>query len=76
MDSNQCIRFVDVSKVYVLEDKKVTVFEDLNLDIDPEQITVLIGKSGFGKTTLLRLLAGLEKPTAGMVAKKENQRRF
>lgn len=67
MDSNQCIRFVDVSKVYVLEDKKVTVFEDLNLDIDPEQITVLIGKSGFGKTTLLRLLAGLEKPTAGMV---------
>lgn len=40
------------------ENKKV--YEHLNLQIAEGQITYLLGASGFGKTTLLRILAGLE----------------
>ncbi len=44
-----------------------TVLQDFSLTLAPEGITVLTGPSGEGKTTVLRLLAGLMKPQAGQV---------
>lgn len=44
-----------------------TVLDDLNLEIAAGQVTVLMAPSGFGKTTLLRLLLGLEQPDAGQI---------
>ncbi len=44
------------------------VFSGVDLTIAPREIVCLIGASGCGKLTLLRLLAGLEEPTAGEVA--------
>lgn len=40
---------------------------DVTLELDPERspVTVLLGPSGAGKTTLIRCLAGLERPAAG-----------
>ena len=43
------------------------VLHKLNLTIEPGQITCLLGPSGGGKSTLLRLAAGLEKVQAGEV---------
>ncbi len=43
------------------------VFAGVDLDIAPRSITVLIGPSGTGKTTLLRCLALLEKPQTGLI---------
>ena len=40
---------------------------DLSLDISPGEIVCLIGHSGCGKTTLLRLAAGVEQPAAGRI---------
>ena len=42
-----------------------TLFEDLNLTV--EEPAVLWAPSGWGKTTLLRVLMGLETPTSGSV---------
>jgi putative hydroxymethylpyrimidine transport system ATP-binding protein len=42
-----------------------TIFEDLTLDLPAGQWTCLLGPSGVGKTTLLRLIAGLEPAGAG-----------
>ena len=40
---------------------------DLNLDVADGEFYVLLGETGAGKTTTLRLVAGLEKPTSGQV---------
>jgi multiple sugar transport system ATP-binding protein len=41
---------------------------DLSLTIDDGEFIVLVGASGCGKTTLLRLIAGLEEATAGRIS--------
>ncbi len=46
---------------------EVMAVHDLNLDIRSGEFIVLLGPSGAGKTTTLRLVAGLEKPDAGHV---------
>jgi multiple sugar transport system ATP-binding protein len=46
---------------------QVTAVHDLSLTIDDGEFFVLLGPTGTGKTTMLRLVAGLEKPDAGRV---------
>src|SRR5699024_2906280 len=41
-----------------------TILDNLDLDVSPGEFLVLLGRSGTGKSTLLRLLAGLETPRA------------
>jgi len=43
------------------------VLDGLNLDVEPGQITVLLGGSGSGKSTLLRQILGLERPNSGSI---------
>lgn len=45
----------------------VFAVKDLTLEVKDKEFVVLLGPSGCGKTTTLRLLAGLETPTAGNV---------
>ena len=43
----------------------LTVFSDFSLEIPEGEVLCLMGKSGRGKTTLLRMLMGLEQPDEG-----------
>jgi multiple sugar transport system ATP-binding protein len=43
------------------------VFDGLNLAAQPGEIVVIFGGSGTGKTILLRLIAGVEDPTSGLI---------
>jgi len=45
----------------------VTVIDQLSLDIYEGEFFALLGPSGCGKTTLLRLIAGFERPNAGRI---------
>ena len=45
----------------------VNAVNGVSLDIEEGQFYSLLGPSGCGKTTLLRLIAGFEKPTSGQV---------
>jgi phospholipid/cholesterol/gamma-HCH transport system ATP-binding protein len=57
------IEVVGVSKSF----GKKQILKDVDLSFGRGQITVIIGGSGTGKTTLLRMLIGLEKPTSGAI---------
>jgi len=48
------------------------ILRDINLSIAPEETAVISGDSGVGKTTLLKIVAGLVKATAGTVKSPEN----
>jgi iron(III) transport system ATP-binding protein len=43
------------------------ILQDVSLTVEPRQITVLLGPSACGKSTLLRLIAGFEAPRRGMI---------
>ena len=61
------INLVKVSKTYIVDKEPVKVLEDIDLNIPAHKITVILGRSGCGKTTLLRLVAGLESFEQGEV---------
>lgn len=43
------------------------ILKNISLEISGEDITVVVGKSGCGKTTFLRMLAGLESISEGSI---------
>lgn len=55
-----------VSNLTKSYDKKI-IFKNLNLEIKNSEITVILGKSGCGKTTLMRILSGLDKKITGKI---------
>ena len=44
---------------------ELLVLEDINLDLKSNEIVGLLGRSGSGKSSLLRIIAGLSRPIAG-----------
>jgi len=65
LDNNQraSVRFENVEKSF----GDVQVLKNFDLDVEPGEFVVLLGASGSGKTTALRILSGLETPSGGRV---------
>lgn len=61
------IRISGLQKTYKTERSTVNALSNINLEIRKQEFVSLIGRSGCGKTTLLRIMAGLVTPTAGHV---------
>lgn len=57
------ITLKNINKTY----GETVVLNDFNFDFSAGQFTCLLGASGSGKTTILRLIAGLEKPDSGEI---------
>lgn len=60
----EIIKFENVSKCY---ENGIKIIDDLNFTIHSEEFITLIGKSGCGKTTMLKLINGLIKPDSGKI---------
>lgn len=63
----KAIQLDSVRKEYRTVGTTHVAVDDLTLDIPTGSFTTLVGPSGCGKTTTLRMLAGLETPTAGRI---------
>ena len=63
MDKGLKIEIKNITKKY----GKVTILEDVNLTIEPNEFFAFLGPSGSGKTTTLRILAGLEEINNGQI---------
>ena len=61
------ISIASVTKRFETGDSIVTALDDINLTVQDREIITLVGASGYGKSTLLNLIAGFETPTAGQV---------
>ncbi len=61
------VRFEGVSKTYASAAGEVRALEDISLEIAPGEIFGIIGRSGAGKSSLLRTINRLEETTAGRV---------
>ena len=58
----------NISKVFIQKGKqRVHVLEDIGLDVRDKEFLVILGPGQSGKSTLLRIIAGLETPSEGSV---------
>lgn len=65
MDEAAGVRFSDVSFHY--DDDPSTVIEGFSHDFEPRSFTAVLGETGSGKTTMIRLILALVKPSGGRV---------
>ena len=56
-----------IYKIFKQGHLEVIALKNINLDIYPGELIVIMGPSGSGKTTLLNVISGMEKPNAGSV---------
>jgi putative ABC transport system ATP-binding protein len=59
------VEFVGVSKEYVVDGKPVKALSLITLSVKEGEVAAIVGPSGAGKTTILNIIAGLEKPSQG-----------
>ncbi|MDO4273554.1 MAG: ABC transporter ATP-binding protein [Eubacteriales bacterium] len=58
-------------KIYKTRKVRFKALDNISLDVYPNEFVAIVGTSGSGKSTMLNLIAGLEKPTAGKIFVKE-----
>ena len=61
------IHIENVTKRYGTRHGDVTVLDDVNLTIKPGEKVGILGRNGAGKSTIIRLISGAERPSAGRI---------
>jgi cell division transport system ATP-binding protein len=64
------INFINVSKIY---NSNSAALDNVSFKINPKEFVTLVGKSGAGKSTIIKLLIGEEKATRGKVLFGEHE---
>jgi NitT/TauT family transport system ATP-binding protein len=65
--TDYAVRLSGVSKTFGQGRRAVTALDGVDLDVAPGEFVCLLGASGCGKTTVLNLVAGLERPSTGEI---------
>ena len=65
--SSPVIRLTNVRKEYVVGESHIHALDGVSLTVSPGEFVCISGRSGSGKSTMLNMLAGLEKPTSGEI---------
>jgi len=67
------IELSNITKIYKTKNGELKAVDNVNLSIQKGEIYGIIGYSGAGKSTMIRLLNGLEKPTTGSVVVNDEE---
>ena len=65
MSNDVILEIKGINRPYKDEENIVNALSDIKLSVRKGEFISIIGSSGCGKTTLLRLIAGLDKPQSG-----------
>ncbi|HMX15718.1 MAG TPA: ABC transporter ATP-binding protein, partial [Rhodocyclaceae bacterium] len=65
--SKALVKIENVGQTFDTKQGRFTALRDINLEIHGGEVVSLIGHSGCGKSTLLNLIAGLTRPTSGVL---------
>lgn len=64
------INIEHVNKRYATRHGSVTVLDDVNLTIRPGEKVGILGRNGAGKSTIIRLISGAERPSSGVIRRE------
>ena len=64
---NNLIELKNISKTFLSGEKRINLFNNVNLNIKKGDLIALVGPSGSGKSTFLHMLALLEEPSKGKI---------
>ena len=66
-DADIVLRAVSLTKTYTTGRGELELFKDLSLEVRVGEMVAIVGESGVGKSSLLHLLAALDRPSSGEV---------
>ncbi len=68
--NNTLVQVVDLVKSFPVGGGEVTILKGLNLEVKNGEFVSIVGPSGNGKSTLLNMITGIDRPTSGSVLVK------
>ncbi|MCB9106102.1 MAG: ABC transporter ATP-binding protein [Anaerolineales bacterium] len=63
--NNTIIQVKDIVKKYKVGDNEVTILKSISFDVHRGEFVSIVGPSGNGKSTLLNMITGIDRPSAG-----------
>ena len=63
----EILRLDHLTKVYGSGDTAVTALDDVSLTVEAGEFVAIVGSSGSGKSTMLHMIGGVDRPTSGTV---------
>jgi putative ABC transport system ATP-binding protein len=64
---SEIIQVKDVVKSFKVGDGEITILKGISFDVNPGEFVSIVGPSGNGKSTLLNMITGIDRPSAGEV---------
>ena len=70
---NNLLKLTDINLNYKTDNNLIKVLQDINLEVKLKETLSIVGESGSGKTSLIMLIGGLEKASAGKIFFENNE---
>ncbi len=65
--NNHIVNIIDVVKSFPVGDKDVTILKGISFEVGNGEFVSIVGPSGNGKSTLLNMITGIDRPNSGQV---------
>jgi len=65
--NNHIVNLVDITKNFPVGDREIIVLKGISFAVEPGEFLSIVGPSGNGKSTLLNMITGIDRPTSGEV---------